>query len=423
MDKLIALPIKGESFLLRRGDRTVLVDGGYNSLDLSRALKTHASDLKQIDIVVCTHADRDHAGGLCNLINASGLDVGEFWLPGTWLGSIPELITNPKAAVSGVLSELDRLPEELKHLRMDHEDVSRHFDTMAVEERRANRRERPWIEPAAGGVEKLANTVSWNDLVELTDACRWYEEPSRTYFEYRMSYAGQALEWGRRQVRYRQAKNIINQQVASYWLELLDAAQVIRAIAAQALLSRAHVRWFDYSAFASSRMAKGGNSGFLEPLNSVELPPQPPQMLSYLARLSPANEECLAFLAPPSDNEGLGVVFCGDSPLGDGQKYANSFLAKNPSASDFPVVATAPHHGSEHNQPAYGHLQSWADVRLWVRSGGSIKQPGSTYKTLPPSSRACTHCPQRRLAPREAIVHLGRHSPCFRVSSHDCICV
>lgn len=68
MEKLIALPIKGEAFLLIRDGKTVLVDGGYNSHDLSRALKVHVPGLKKIDIVICTHADRDHAGGLTTLI-------------------------------------------------------------------------------------------------------------------------------------------------------------------------------------------------------------------------------------------------------------------------------------------------------------------------------------------------------------------
>ncbi len=379
MDKLIALPIKGESFLLRRGGKAVLVDGGYNSRDLASALKTHAADLKRIDIVVCTHADRDHAGGLSDLIRASGLSVGEFWLPGSWANSIPELITEPKAAIKGLVSELDQLPWPLQHSNGDAEDIVKIFEARAVEEKEKNarHRERAWSETIRE-VEQDPSNGSWGtSLAELREAFTNNGRiPPRAFEEWVRHTGRDAFEWGRRQIRHRQSRYAISSDVASYWLELIHAAQIIHAIAAQALVYGVRVRWFDYGTFASSRIAKGGDSGFLEPLNSVELPPPPPQMLSYLARLSPVNEECLAFLAPPLDDEGLGVVFCGDSPLGDGPKYANSFLTQKQLSSDFPVVATAPHHGSEQNQPAYRHLKSWANVWLWLRSGGSKNNLG-----------------------------------------------
>ena len=63
MDKLTALPLKGESFLLRRDDYTILVDGGYGSKPLLTALKKLREPVAYIDVVVCTHADMDHAGG------------------------------------------------------------------------------------------------------------------------------------------------------------------------------------------------------------------------------------------------------------------------------------------------------------------------------------------------------------------------
>ncbi|HBO2993431.1 TPA: MBL fold metallo-hydrolase [Pseudomonas aeruginosa] len=423
MDKLIALPIKGESFLLRRGGKAVLVDGGYNSRDLASALKTHAADLKRIDIVVCTHADRDHAGGLSDLIRTSGLTVGEFWLPGSWADSIPELITEPRATIKGLVSELDKLPWQLQRRRGDAEEIADFLEARAAEERKVLHRERLWSESILE-VGQDASDGRWGSLIQLRDAFVNNERiPPRAFEEWIRHTGRDAFEWGRRQIRRRQDRYTVSYDAASYWLELIHTAQLIHAIAAQALIHGVRVRWFDYGTFALSRIAKGGDSGFLEPLNSVELQPPPPQMLSYLARLSPVNEECLAFLAPPLDDEGLGVVFCGDSPLGDGPKYANSFLTQKQLPSDFPVVATAPHHGSEQNQPAYGHLKSWANVWLWLRSGGSKKQPGLTYKALPSSERACTHCPQIGLTLREASIHLSRRHPCLRVSSHDCVCV
>lgn len=422
MEKLIALPIKGEAFLLIRDGKTVLVDGGYNSKDLSRALKIQVPDLKKIDIVICSHADRDHAGGLASLIDISGLTVGEFWLPGAWADSIPELIENPSTTMQGLISELDRTPQDvLRSLPNDVDAVAHHFETVATAERKEANSQKP-----ADDFMEREVPFAYKTLLESLGY--WDERPysDRNYRNYRhyrrlLSRTERAFESGRSQLRYRKAKGKITPAVANYWLELIDAAQAIRAIAAQAIRYGVPIRWFDYTAFAKSRSAQGGNAQFLEPLNSVEQPPPPPRKLSYLAQLSAANEQCLAFLAP-ADTTRLGVMFCGDSPLGDGPSYANSFLTNKIQPQSLPFVATAPHHGSENNQPAYRHISAWGHPLLWVRSGGSVKQPGATYKAIDPANRACTHCPQKGLELRVAVVHLDRSTLCFRVSSHECVC-
>lgn len=427
MEKLIALPIKGEAFLLIRDGKTVLVDGGYNSHDLSRALKVHVPGLKKIDIVICTHADRDHAGGLTTLIDASGLTVGEFWLPGTWVDSIPELIKSPQSTMKGLLSELDRpLQGWFRDFPADADAVAHHFEKVATAERREANSQRQDYDFKEGEVPFPYSSLK-NDL-ELEIERYWYETLNfeadyRNQRRYRkqLSRTDRAFESGRSQIRYRKSKGRVSPAVANYWLELIDAAQAIRAIAAQAIGYGVPIRWFDYNAFATSRSARGGNGQFLEPLNSVEQPPPPPRKLSYLAKLSPANEQCLAFLAP-ADATRLGVMFCGDSPLGDGPSYANSFLTKKIQPQSLSFVATAPHHGSENNQPAYTHISGWARPLLWVRSGGSVKQPGATYKAIDPVNRACTHCPQKGLKLREAVVHLELSTLLFRMSSHECVC-
>ena len=91
MDKLVALPVSGDSYLLRRGDKNILVDGGYSSGKLAKALSSKEVDVDHLDIVVCTHADRDHAGGLADLLEKTHIQVDEFWLPGAWLDSLPTL--------------------------------------------------------------------------------------------------------------------------------------------------------------------------------------------------------------------------------------------------------------------------------------------------------------------------------------------
>ena len=69
MNRLLALPTSGESFLLQRGSKNILVDGGYGYRRLADTLSSPSVGVQHLDIVVCTHADMDHAGGLVKLLS------------------------------------------------------------------------------------------------------------------------------------------------------------------------------------------------------------------------------------------------------------------------------------------------------------------------------------------------------------------
>lgn len=383
MDRLVALPVAGESFLLHRDGKTVLVDGGYSSKSLAKELKAYDPDINRIDIVVCTHADKDHAGGLGDLIDESGLEIGEFWLPGQWIDSIEELLRTPRAVADGLVRELDEIAQEFPHRQHQEpapDSLAAILDENAIAERRRHRSnqtnpERPSDRPSSREFDRLRDECS--DISEVDKAAK------------------KAFESARQRVQYRHRRQVIPPDLANYWFDLIKTAESIRTIAAQAIRYQVPVRWFDFEAFARTRVADGGNPGFLEPLNSVEAAPPPLLELSYFAKLSAVNEACLAFIAPPEFLK-LGVVFCGDSPLGDGLGYKNSFFNSRTNLGQWPrhLVATAPHHGSESNAIAYGHLSSWATVNTWLRTGGSSKQPGATFKSYHPNERACSHCPQ-----------------------------
>ena len=64
--KFYALPVKeGDSFVLVRSDASILVDGGVANKDrwLASLLQSQCG-VSKLDIVVCTHNDDDHTGGL-----------------------------------------------------------------------------------------------------------------------------------------------------------------------------------------------------------------------------------------------------------------------------------------------------------------------------------------------------------------------
>jgi len=87
------LPSSGESFLLETehngAPRVVLVDAGRaNFLREAIETKKPGNTVERIDIAICTHADKDHAGGFPNFIKSwygkSGKTIGEIWLPAAW---------------------------------------------------------------------------------------------------------------------------------------------------------------------------------------------------------------------------------------------------------------------------------------------------------------------------------------------------
>jgi hypothetical protein len=418
MDHLIALPVKGEAFLLRRGIHSILVDSGWNGLALSQALNANDPNLSRLDIVVCTHADRDHATGFATFFEHwfSGgsscvppRSVGQLWLPGRWADIISELLRTPDTVVNGLITQLDQICAEQPDFSRFHEG-SEGLENILAERVRAERGEKRTQAPDRyASLDDSPFQFGFDDPDIDLGVSAPSEEPGwlrelRAVLDNipSTSAAAKLFQSGRNRIHNRKRRGSVGEPLADYWLGLIDAAANIRAIAATALERRIRIRWFDFDEFSETRRARGGVRHFLIPLNSVEQIPMPQLHLSYLARLSPVNEACLAFLAPPSISR-LGVAFCGDSPLGDGAGYGTSFLPRTLGPS-LPIVATAPHHGSENNRVAYGHLVAWADVRAWLRTGGDRRQPGGTFKSFRFPMRLCSHCPQKGLKLQTAAI-------------------
>jgi len=82
----VALDVgSGDALVLRSGPHAVLIDGGVAldpGVDLGRSRVVPALSalgIGQLDVVVATHADRDHVGGLPAVLEQ--LPVGELWIP------------------------------------------------------------------------------------------------------------------------------------------------------------------------------------------------------------------------------------------------------------------------------------------------------------------------------------------------------
>jgi hypothetical protein len=418
ISSLLALPIPGESFLLQRHNKNILVDGGYNAHALSTALQSKAVNVDQLDIVVCTHADRDHAGGLVDLLDKSSIKVKEFWLPGAWIDGLPTLLNNPKSVVDALAIELEH---HIADTVFSNDDSYESFEEqqfyriaqMKIEQRDAAR---DWLRVVGHDDEVEYPGMQW--LQQLTESedqevavdidTNVFRNKCRTFRR-----KGDRLQWHSHWVRL--------------GIETIKTAERIRNIALQALRHGVPVRWFDFQTFAIARHASGGVVGVLEPINAVEVVPlhNIPAVAAWFAYLTPINEESLVFKSPGNDDNCFSrcdILFTADSPLGDGVGYQNSFLQPTNNECRFAIV-TAPHHGSESNAIAYEHVENVYQVLLWLRAGGDSRHPGKTFKGLQPEFRACTHCPKVGNTRQFAEVMIGQSPwPLLRVNSRYCGC-
>lgn len=395
-DMVLALPLKGESFLLRRRGCTVLVDGGLPSDGIANVLKRHAWDVQRLNVVLCTHGDRDHAGGLPDLLNSWAGRIEQLWLPGRWVEVVPQLANDPAGFLAELVRELDaQLKAPSDHIRgMIHDE-----DDEAL---RRDRREILNAPPSRDG----GFADGWLDDVDrafdpkdLPREPEWFNTLRRAAEELANDgVASRTFEAARRRVKRRHKRLVskLEARIALYWLDLIETAKAIRGIAVAAIQHGIHTRWFDFEEFAKTRRMAGGARGFLVPINAVEQEALPTGLFLYM-RLMLINQQSLVFLAPPAPSR-LGVLFCGDSPLGDGPGFARSLLPAH-SLPIWPIVATAPHHGSESNNVAYVHLNAWADVAVLLRAGGSVKQPGPTFLDQHSCLRLCARCPRAGHAP------------------------
>jgi len=416
VDTVHALPMKGDSFLLFRGRYTILVDGGWKTDQLENKISSHFPDLQNIDIVVVTHADGDHAGGLRDLLgkkkqkgyeaSSENRRINEFWLPGRWSDIADELIEYPKSFLKNLLREVNKHGAE-GNSSANLEELQEWLATQL----NPNPPESPFDSTQdsseEGGInqvhERIDESIEPQD-VEIHDTQiakkqkEWIEkhflqikelEKRGGYFTYKKGHLTK---------KYREHNIKQGDFEISHYL--VETAENIRKILLGAIREKAKIRWFDFDAFCVQGKANGKNPSVLRPINSVEQESIPKGLYSYLYCLSVWNTQSLVFFADPSPNH-LGVLFCGDSPLGIGANYQTSFFLHTAGPS-LPIVVTAPHHGSESNKRAYEHIGNWASFPFYLRAGGSCHHPGASFRRIPVEQRTCTHCPRRKEKPRMA---------------------
>ncbi|MGB0747123.1 MAG: MBL fold metallo-hydrolase [Magnetospiraceae bacterium] len=439
MRRFIALPVAGDSFLLQTGEKTIMVDGGYGSGTLQRALTKHFPEIQWIDIAVCTHADIDHAGGFKEILErwknthtASAPLIRQFWLPGAWQPVVRSVFDDPSRLADQLVSELKEVAEELDKAETEEQIDEHLFDNLLARQQenlasllRDRERDTEW-DPEEDELREFdpdrVSEPAW--MIVLRGRVREILEQDPE--------AQKALESAKRRVRYILKNRRIGEVLGNYWLNLINTVDIIREIARSAIKHNVKVRWFDYGEYAKTGIASGGEPGLLIPINAVEQsqPPSLNLMMCQYVRLTERNEQSLVFYAPsrPDRDYSPSVLFCGDSPLGAGNKYSAAFHLPR-YRGPRPLIATAPHHGSQSNAMGYGYVRNavWHEEIFWVRSGGSKRHPGKAYKTIPSDHRACTKCPPIKGMPRKPVEivcsdHRYRCRSLIVLCSHRCDC-
>lgn len=382
-----ALPVKGDAFLLVTDKFRLLVDGGGSASTLAKAL----SGVSKLDVVICTHADQDHAGGLTKILSVPNAPtIGEFWLPGSWTDYLEELLLKPDEFAASLGSEIyeifaDGWTDDTSGRGEDGEDVP--FDLEILQRLQSHSD----LDRRTDGID----VVTTEGEPRPIPADDWFaalgkefQGSSKAVLPSADALAAAILVKG-----VPGAKSLTNEQEERRRAILADAietAERIRQIAIQAIAHRVKVRWFDFGAFKLNPPS-GGWPRLIQPVNACELvlpPPKPRVSRATFIALTTVNLESLVFQA--FEHPGVpSVLFCADSPLSGGRHAPWPGLPQVPFGG---VLMTAPHHGRPSNAGAYLIAESWlrsgSGIVTWVRSGGR----GLPCAELRLRRRFCTAC-------------------------------
>lgn len=425
---LTALPVSGDAFILQKEKTVILVDSGGSGIKLANLIHQHLPSVVYIDIAVCTHADRDHAGGFATFLkywrkrkhlSSREATIGQFWLPGSWVDLVPDLLMSAKKVADALIKELDRSYDTSEDQKTGGNDQSsseiliRHQDPVHNESSVLTTDNFSIVDgneaSVTNEITQIVEPVWMTELRGLIEQIL-RDEPAAT----------RAFDSARRRIRYRQSKGKISLECRNMWISLIDTAERIRRIASSAIEYNIKIRWFSNKLFQDIGYPSGGIDTILIPLNSVEIvtPPVPCIYWSALC-LTLENQESLVFYA--NSLNCAPVLFCADSPIGSGKEYLVSFPAPKGAQTCPLVLATAPHHGAESNSIAYKHVVRWfvSGSVIWVRSGGT-KRPGATFCALP--WKFCTNCKIRKLPSTPVHINVSSHSLTAPLKGYICSC-
>lgn len=358
--RVLGLNSLGDSFLVERDDLRVLVDAGKGSNEVADRLDREGLDY--LDVVVCTHCDADHIGGVPAVL--SRLTVGELWVPGSWLSVLEQ------AAVA--------TDDELLQF------LGTRIDQWVLTES-----SEPVEDWADAVVKELAEQLSeleaqWHEPERFMSNLRSDEEPAVVGLQ-RLSDSDDRAMDRRLKQRLRALRKIY------------DTARRVGT----------KIRYFSYEeaeAAPDAYWLKSGEPGWMTIINAREIYPRTTPhapVLLYFA-LTIQNRRAIVPFVQAADPFGVGtptgMLMCSDSSF--------EFIPECPPPWSRIGIITAPHHGSANDahDSLYLEAERHGFAGLWVRSHNDTKYPswpGSHWRHLDVERRFCTRCRGDRKRPAQ----------------------
>ncbi|MGQ9507230.1 MAG: MBL fold metallo-hydrolase [Candidatus Bathycorpusculaceae bacterium] len=373
----IAIGVKqGDAFFMEKRDRRMLVDGGGSVRTFPMQFK-RVTNRNNVDVLVCTHNDSDHACGVLGFLR-QGLVAKEVWLPASWMDRLSDLISNPEKFWKELVADIEKLEaSNVKNLHL----LGEMYLTTPI------KKEAPLVEENVENLLKLFQRSHQSYPSSILQSWKKYSNLWLLNKRYRL---------------------IIEATKASY---------LIREIVLAAYRSGSSIRWYEYVGNQKYSNSSGGISDFLVPVNAVEVAKirrRKKSALEYVA-LTRVNKQSLVFLSP-KDNVSPGVLFTADSDL--------SFYQTIQWHDQ--MIITAPHHGSENNSYAYTRFIRETQGKLnviWVRSDRRLShRPGISYLAAS-GDKYCTVCRGSRLPTQNVQLAFSRFNSVWQpINTRKCQC-
>jgi hypothetical protein len=358
--EFLALPVpEGDAFVVRDERRTYLVDGGgrtaLSGLE-SLPVRLHNIGVNRLGVAACTHADKDHSGGIAALLKG-GYPVDEYWLPASLLVLARAASLYGGCGDQWVAGLHDRLKGCRTRAGHPGDGPPSTTDTWTSLRGVVHTDCAPMDTRVATLTDDKIREASSRLACVAADACR------------RLRAAKDDPDWASsRTLALRVTRTLA-------W-----TAQLLAAIAQ----SSARKRWFAYAghrtnwpADCRTLCANGDELGpsWLPACSSAD----PGDLFTALA-LTQANAESLVFHHVGCHCE---VLFCADSGFG--------WLGTAQFGLSSPAVVTAPHHGSCDRDNARVYRMVQGPCIHWVRTHHrSVRRPYCAYRAA--RYRYCVRC-------------------------------
>jgi len=349
---------------LSSGNTSVLVDAGKGLVGKTDIDKFLLYNLKvsHLDIIVVTHNDRDHSGGIRKVLNNDIIIKKEIYLPALWFDRVEDAIDKPTDFFRELLDDITSLKDK---------EVSYNYDECFVQDE------------DGGSFDK---EVSFKNADQSHDKETFLNENVKL-----QKKVGRALHiYKCKSCRKRiVGKKKMSNKKLNALNEALAALSEIIEIYSIALEKNLNIRWFEYDKTNDLRgnlasINKLISMPVIRPVNSkyIQLPRMRKYRAYYYIHLNRLNRRSLVFV---HEGDGGDILFCADSLLHFDLPYSVNLLA------------TTPHHGRKSNDIGLKKLLNVKQFpkTMLIRNSHNVydwKKLSSVFVNLKGSPKYCDKC-------------------------------